>query len=61
MWREQTLGLKLEILSIKCLKKLSHASEATGTVLTEGLTAELITENRTLGVECFFLLIQKNK
>ncbi len=49
MWRGHTLDLNLEMLLIKCLKKLSHrAAEAIDTVLTE-----LITENRTLGVECF--------
>ncbi len=37
----QTLSLKLVILSLKYLKKLSQrATEATGTVLTEGCVTD---------------------
>ncbi len=47
------VDLKLEILSIKNLKKLSHrALEAVHIVLTVGITTELITENKTLGLHC---------
>jgi len=43
---------KLAALSLKNLKKLSErAAEATDRVLIGGLTTELITENRTLGLE----------
>ncbi len=51
------VDLKLEILSIKNLKKLSHrASEAVHIVLTGGFTTELITENKTLGLEWFSMI-----
>ncbi len=48
----QTLSLKLVILTLKYLKKLSQrASEATGKVLTEGFVTDRIIENKTLGLE----------
>ncbi len=48
----QTLSLKLVILSLKYLKKLSQrATEATGKVLTEGFVTDWIIENKTLGLE----------
>ncbi len=54
VWEGLMVDLKLEILSIKNLKKLSHrASEAVRIVLTRGFTTELITENKTLGLSDF--------